>query len=71
MGDMQASQLAQALSMLPSVACFKVLLLCHNSIGPVGLQSLLDSFDSLLHLQLQCLTLCHNPIGIDTLQTAM
>jgi hypothetical protein len=63
MGDMQASQLAQALSLLPNIACLQVLQLCRNSLGPVGLQSLLSCLKSPLHLQLQCLALCHNPIG--------
>ena len=71
MGDMQASQLAQALSLLPSVARLQVLQLCRNSIGPVGLQSLLSCLESPQHLQLQCLALCHNPIGNDLFQTAI
>jgi hypothetical protein len=71
MGDIQATQLASALSALPSNTCLKALQLCRNSIGGSGLLSLLHGLESPLHLQLQCLTLCHNPIGICTIEIAL
>lgn len=63
LGDIQAAQLASALSTLPNITCLKALQLCRNSIGSSGLTSLLRGLDSRLQLQLQCLALCHNPIG--------
>ncbi len=61
MGDAQALQLAQALSVAPSIACLKTLQLCHNAIGPIGLKALFTSLERPAHLQ--HLALCHNPIG--------
>ena len=62
-GDAQASRLAQALSLLPSIEYLKALQLCRNSLGQHGLESLISCFVRSPNLQLRCLALCHNPIG--------